>query len=236
MSKESLKLSWPGVFRYAWRAVKKSWVALLSGTAAIAVLAVLIPWGGVYGFTESGWDRVMGGNAVWSLLAIPVWLLIVGAWYLIRAPMGHAREVLAAHGQRLEGVQQDLTTARYELERERAAAPVFGEAVVPQHIEGRLIRLASLPPGLWLSENVLEGCQIVGPAKVLIVGCRTNDNNFYGVSKKTFVVVSNLEDHFADAIIFRNCRVSHCQFHNVTVIGTDEQINALKAGMSGDVP
>ena len=106
MSEDSLGLSWPGVLIYAARAVRRSWGPLLSGTAFIAVLAVLIPWGGVYGFTESGWDRVMGGNAVWSLLAIPAWLFLVAVWYLLRAPMGHAREVVAANGERLEGVNR----------------------------------------------------------------------------------------------------------------------------------
>ena len=75
----------------------------------------------------------------------------------------------------------------------------------------------------------------MGPAKILIGGGALDDNKFYGVSDRTFVVVSNLEDHFSDSIVFHNCQVSHCQFHNITVIGRDEQIKGLKATVSEGV-
>jgi hypothetical protein len=63
MSEDELTLSWSGVFGYARHAIHRSWIVLLSGTLSIAILAILIPWGFVYGFSESGWDQVMGGNA-----------------------------------------------------------------------------------------------------------------------------------------------------------------------------
>ena len=169
-------------------------------------------------------------------VAIPVWLVGAGVWHLMRAPVGRARDVLAGQQARFEVVEQELTTARYELERERAAAPVFGEAVLPATISERLVRLADLPPGLWLSEREFERCQITGPAKILITGSHTNANRFFGVSKATFVVVSNPEDHFPDCIVFHKCQISNCELHNVTVIGTADLIKGLKGGMSGDVP
>ncbi len=229
---DELTLSWSGVFGYARQAIRRSWIVLLSGTASIAILAILIPWGFVYGFSESGWDQVMGGDAVWSLLAIPAWLLILGVWYLIRAPMGHARAVVAAHTRRWDDVQQRLAAAQFELERERAAAPIFGDAVVPHHVVGRLIRLDDLPPGLWLDENVIEDSELTGPAKILVSGGNYTGCRFYGFSNSTFVVTDTPEKHFADAIVFRECRVSGCKFHNVTILGNADTIRTLRAGMT----
>ena len=232
MSKEELDLSWLGVRRYAQQAIRRSWIVLFSGTVSIAILAILIPWGFVYGFSESGWDQVMGGNAVWSLLAIPAWLLILGVWYLARAPMGHAQEVVAAYAQRLDDTQQNLLAIQYELERERAAAPIFGDAVVPHRIVGRLIRLNDLPPGLWLDENVIEESELTGPAKILVAGGRYTGCRFYGFSNSTFVATDTPEKHFGDAIVFRECQVSGCKFHNVTILGSADTIRNLRVGMA----
>jgi len=233
---DSLRLSWTDVLKYAWKSIRASWTTLLTGTIAITLLSVVLPWGGAYHFSESGWDQVMGGTAVWSLLAIPVWLLGAGVWHLTRAPVGRARDVLAEQQVRFDGVEQELTTALYELERERAAAPVFGEAVLPMTVSERLVRLADLPAGLWLSKRVFQNCQIAGPAKVLLAGSHTSRNRFFGVTSSTFVAVANLEDHFPDCVVFHECEISNCELHNLTVIGTAKQIEALKAGISGDVP
>lgn len=229
MSDDSLRLSWSDVLKYAWKSIRASWTTLLTGTVTIAVLSIVLPWGGAYHFSESGWDRVMGGSATWSLLAIPVWLVGAGVWHLMRAPVGRARDVLAEQQDRFDAVHQDLTTARYELEREREAAPVFGEAPVPQHIDGRLIRLADLPPGLWLHGNSIENCELTGPAKILISGGDFTRNYFYGYNERTFVAVEDLAAHFGDAIVFHECRVHGCKFHNITALGSKETIDYLRS-------
>jgi hypothetical protein len=228
MPDDSFTLSWPEVLKYAWKSIRASWTTLLTGTVTITVLSIVLPWGGAYHFSESGWDRVAGGSATWSLLAIPVWLVGAATWHLVRAPVGRARDVLAEQEHQRDAVEQELATTRYELARERAAAQVFGEAPVPQRIEGRLIRLADLPPGLWLYGNSIENCELTGPAKVLISDGDFARNHFFGYNDGTFVVVDDLEAHFGDAIIFLRCHVYDCKFHNITVLGSKETIASLR--------
>jgi hypothetical protein len=231
MPEDSLTLSWSDVLKYAWKSIKASWAELVRNTVVIALLSIVLPWGGAYHFSESGWDRVLGGSATWALLAIPVYLVGAGVWHLTRAPLGRARDVLAKQQGRIDALQRELTTARDELDQERAASPVFGEAIVPRHIVGRMIRLADLPPGLWLDKRVLEGCQILGPARVIFAGSKLDDNRFYGTTDYTFVVVPNVAEHFREVIVFCDCRISECEFHNVTVVGTAHQITTLQTGM-----
>jgi hypothetical protein len=94
--------------------------------------------------------------------------------------------------------------------------------------------LPDLPLGLWLSKRTFKRCQILGPAKVLLAGCVSNRNKFFGISPRSFVVVSADDDHMADSIIFRDCEITENEFHNITLIGSKEQIAALKSGMSGE--
>src|ERR1700677_2052898 len=107
MSDDSLRLSWSDVLKYAWKSIKASWTTLLTGTVTIAVLSIVLPWGGAYHFSESGWDRVMGGSATWSLLAIPVWIVGAGVWHLMRAPVDRARDVLAKQQGLIDAIRQD---------------------------------------------------------------------------------------------------------------------------------
>jgi hypothetical protein len=93
------------------------------------------------------------------------------------------------------------------------------------------VRLADVPPGLWLDGRTIEGCQIVGPAKIAFAGCSVDHCRFYGTTDRTFTVVEKISDHFADTIIFRNSRIEHCEFHNVTVVGTADQIAGLTTDM-----
>lgn len=223
-------LSWSGVRRYGWRRVRRSWAGILSGTLGIAALAIFIPWA-VEGFTESGWDSVTGGTATWSLAAIPAWLVLIGVGYFLRAPTGYASEVVASYAHRLGEVQEELRVTTLDLERERMAAPIFGEAVIPSRIEKRLIRLRDLPPGIWLPSVTITDCDLVGPATLVVMGGTIGDNHFYGGSAETFVVSDTLGSYFADSIVLRNCAVAGCRFHNVTVIGDQLDIDVLRGDM-----
>ena len=130
-------------------------------------------------------------------------------------------------------VQEELRVTTQDLERERMAAPVFGEAVIPAHIEDRLLRLADLPPGLWLPSVTIRDSDLVGPAKLVVMGGHIDDNHFYGTTQSTFVAVAEakgLEPYFADSIVLSNCNVTGCRFHNVTVVGTQETIEVLTGG------
>jgi hypothetical protein len=222
-------LAWSGVGRYGWQRVRRSWIAILSGTLSFAILAAFIPWA-VSGFTESGWDSVTGGSATWAFVAIPAWLVLVAVGYFLSAPVGYASEVVAAYARRLAEVQEELRVTTQDLERERMAAPVFGEAVIPARIEKRLVRLGDLPLGLWLPSVTIRDCDLVGPAKVVVMGGDIEGNHFYGTTPSTFVAVGNLDPHFADSIVFRNCDIAGCRFHNVTVVGTQQTINVLFGG------
>jgi len=150
----------------------------------------------------------------------------------LRLELGAAR---AGVQSELDVVRQGLANTQYELERAQAAEQVFGQAVIPMIVRDRLVRLADLPPGIWLHDRVFENCQFVGPAKILIGGGGSfNLNRFYGFTGKMFVTVDGpeMERHFRDSIVFQDCRVSGCEFHNVRVLGDDGTIRNHKQGLT----
>jgi hypothetical protein len=222
-------LSWAGVRDHAWQSVRRSWIAVFGSTVSIAVLSVVIPWGFVDGFSESGWDEVTGGSATWALVAIPAWLLLIAVGYVLRAPVSYASKVVASYDRRLSGVQNDLKLTRDELARERAAAPLFGDAPIPQRVEQRLIRLADLPPGIWLTNMVIERCDIVGPGKLLMSGGNIHDNHLYGRTSETFIAADDLGPHMEDSIVIFNCDVTGCRLHNLTLVGLPGTIANIRA-------
>jgi hypothetical protein len=90
-------LGWLDVLKHAWGRIKTSWGAALAGAVATAALPVLIQWGAIYDFSESGWDKVTANGWIWSVVAVGAWLMLVALWHFLCAPMAHTREVLSAH-------------------------------------------------------------------------------------------------------------------------------------------
>lgn len=173
--------------------------------------------------------------ALIAVVVVGVWVFV---WCLLLAPVRRERrkdeEAEAAEKaaeERLSAVFQQLTNTEYELEREREAEPVFGQATIPRRVEGRLIRLAELPPGMWLSRRTFEDCQLTGPVKLVLAGAHFEGCHFYGMGSGSFVVVDDdkIEDHMANSIMIHDSCLIGCELHNMTIIGRQDAIDALKA-------
>jgi hypothetical protein len=123
------------VVKHAWRHIKNSWRAALIGGLVTFVLPPLYEWWNTYDFSHKGLDEVTGGNWVGSIIAVAAWLAVVALWHLMRAPIGHAREVIAAHN------------ARHEREIERVREEAKANAAPPQigtyHAHGTTVLIAS---------------------------------------------------------------------------------------------
>jgi hypothetical protein len=90
-------LGWGDVLRHAWAHIKDSGRVVLAGFIASAVLPPLYEWWDTYHWSHTGLDEVTSGNWESSLIGVAVWLVLVTIWHLMRAPIGHAREVMLAH-------------------------------------------------------------------------------------------------------------------------------------------
>jgi hypothetical protein len=130
--------------------IKESWrVALVGGIVAV-ILPPLFKWWDTFDLSHKGLDEVTGGDWVDSLVAVGIWLVLVALWHFLCAPMGHAREVIAAHRGRHA---EEIGRAREEGKNE--ASPAIGQYVQNQIIVGSAeeatkVAQALAPPTLEL--------------------------------------------------------------------------------------
>lgn len=103
----------------------------------------------------------------------------------------------------------------------------LGDALLPEHIEHRLIRLAEdLPTGLSPMGHTFEDCQIVGPARVLFGGCHIEKSAWI---RPLLEIMPNELTLPPGTIAFYKCRFLNCKFSSITAVGTEAQIEALQA-------
>jgi hypothetical protein len=110
--------------------------------------------------------------------------------------------------------------------RQRRAALTLGDALLPEHIGHRLIRLADLPAGLSPMGHTFEDCQIVGPAHVLFGECRIEKTAWI---RPRLEIMPNTLTLPPGTTAFYKCRFLNCKFSSITAVGTEEEINALQA-------
>lgn len=103
----------------------------------------------------------------------------------------------------------------------------LGDAFLPEHIEHRLIRLTKdLPAGLSPMGHTFENCQIVGPAHVLFGECHIERSAWI---RPELTIMPNSTTLPPGTIAFYGCRFIGCKFSSVTAVGTEDEINALRA-------
>jgi hypothetical protein len=116
------------VLKHAWGHIKESWRIALAGCLVAVVLPPLFKWWHTYHLSHMGLDEVTGGDWVDSLVAVGIWLVLVALWHFFCAPMGHAREVIAAHRtHHAEQIERARREARSEVPR------------INQHIRNQIV-------------------------------------------------------------------------------------------------
>jgi hypothetical protein len=104
---------------------------------------------------------------------------------------------------------------------------VLGDALLPEHIENRLIRLTDdLPAGLSPMGHTFENCQIVGPAHVLFGECHIENSAWI---RPQMAIMPSEKVLLPGTIAFYGCQFLRCKFSNITAVGTEDEINALQA-------
>jgi hypothetical protein len=103
----------------------------------------------------------------------------------------------------------------------------LGGAMLPEHIEHRLVRLKDdLPAGLSPMGHTFEDCQIVGPAHVLFGECHIENSAWI---RPVLEIMPNHLTLPHGTIAFYGCRFIGCKFSSITAVGTEDEINALRA-------
>jgi len=103
----------------------------------------------------------------------------------------------------------------------------LGNALLPEHIENRLIRLTDdLPTGLSPMGHTFENCQIVGPAHVLFGECHIENSAWI---RPQMAIMPSEKVLLPGTIAFYGCQFLRCKFSNITAVGTEDEINALQA-------
>jgi hypothetical protein len=103
------------------------------------------------------------------------------------------------------------------------------ETPLPAKVTNKVIRLADMLP--WIHQRQFEGCAIVGPPPALLSGCHIEGSTWLGAGSDSFVVVDDPTDPAklpSGTIVFVDCRFLNCEFQNFIVVGSREQIDALR--------
>jgi hypothetical protein len=140
--------------------IKDSGRVVLGGFLVSAILPPLYQWWDTYHWNHKGLDEVTGGAWKSSLIGVGVWLVLVTMWHLMRAPIGHAREVLSArerhHAAEIERVR-------------REAAPRIVTNVGEQHNHFHIgenldpAAVAAVLKGGIVTEDLLRQISALGP-------------------------------------------------------------------------
>ncbi len=100
----------------------------------------------------------------------------------------------------------------------------------PQHIADEVVPVADLTP--WVSRRRFERCVIVGPPPALLSDCYIEHSRWLGLGDGTFIVVDDPTDRSRlpkGTVCFVECTFKDCEFQNFSVVGSRQQIEALRA-------
>jgi hypothetical protein len=103
------------------------------------------------------------------------------------------------------------------------------ETPLPSKVTHKVIRLEDMLP--WVHQRQFKDCAIVGPSPALLSGCHIEGSTWLGVSPASFIVIDDPTDPSKlpqGTIVFVDCRFLDCEFQNFTVVGSREQIDALR--------
>jgi len=93
-----------------------------------------------------------------------------------------------------------------------------------------VVLVADLPP--WVHRRRLERCVVIGPPPALLSGCYIESSRWLGLGDDSFISVEDPTDASnlpKGTVCFVECTFKDCEFQNFTAVGSEEQIDALRA-------
>lgn len=109
----------------------------------------------------------------------------------------------------------------------RRSRPVPLEDALPRHVTGKVVRVADLPP--MIVGRIFERCEIWGPTPALIAPSKRTGVRWLLPTPDSFIVVSNFSRLPAGTVSFIDCAFVNCDLQEFRTIGTQEQIDLLRA-------
>lgn len=100
---------------------------------------------------------------------------------------------------------------------------------LPFYVKDEVVLVADLLP--WIYRRRFERCVIVGPPSALLSGCYIEKSRWLGLEDDSFIVVDDPTDssHLPkNTVCFVECTFKDCEFQNFSVVGGQEQIDALR--------
>ena len=109
----------------------------------------------------------------------------------------------------------------------RATAAIVNTNLLPQVVVDQTVRIADLPP--MVHGRTFERCEIIGPPAAMLPGTHIERSKWLGMFDRSFTVIADPTNPPAGTVAFVDCRFVESEFQNFSVVGTQEQIESIRA-------